>query len=124
MLAPVRCPFVPLLIVLSQDQSSTHKGHLHVHGTPDPVTERWIRAKARRGIDASSVGSRCCWLAQFPTGQERGGSRGRALSPVIGLLGVAGLAHRHLRLGPGRAAMRIGSGAIHAPTCDATVARG
>ena len=47
MLAPVRCAFVTLLIDLSQDQSSTPKGHLHVHGTP-ALTERWIRARTLR----------------------------------------------------------------------------
>jgi len=35
---------VSLPIDPSQDQSSTHEGHLHVHGTPNPVTDRWSRA--------------------------------------------------------------------------------
>jgi transposase len=30
----------------SQAQSSSHRGHLHVHGTPNPVTDPWIQAKA------------------------------------------------------------------------------
>jgi hypothetical protein len=44
MLAPVRCPFVRLQIVLSQDQSSTLEGHLHVYGAPLHLKRRWIRA--------------------------------------------------------------------------------
>ena len=29
----------------SQDQSSTHEGHLHVYGAPNTLTDPWIRAK-------------------------------------------------------------------------------
>ena len=64
MLAPVRCPFVRLQIVLSQDQSSTLEGHLHAHGTPLPLNGRWIRAKrgwaARESKHSIAARSRKC----------------------------------------------------------------
>ena len=34
--------FVPLPVSPSQDQSSTHEGHLHVHGTPNTLIDPWI----------------------------------------------------------------------------------
>lgn len=75
MIAPVRCPFVPLQIVLSQDQSSTLKGHLHVYGTPLPITTRWIRGKSldQQSIErllserSASVRDRCLWRLLYET---------------------------------------------------------
>jgi hypothetical protein len=45
---PRPCPLVLLVIGPSQAQSSSHRGHPHFHGTPNPVTDPWIRAQCWR----------------------------------------------------------------------------